>query len=144
MLTQKQVLDAVGAGRKSECMDERDYGRLISFLPVSDWKTLGLEPKEGIEHTPRPWTRENILEQLAKDVEFGFEKALNRRGISASLMYEVVRMWLWVLEDDLEKFKNYEQYGLPLFKAVAVKYGFTNEIGDDVGNEHKYSADCDD
>lgn len=35
----------------------------------------------------REWTRENILEQLKSDVEFGFEKALDQRGISASLMW---------------------------------------------------------
>lgn len=33
------------------------------------------------------WTRENILEQLKSDVEFGFEKALDQRGISASTWY---------------------------------------------------------
>jgi len=31
-------------------------------------------------------------------------------------------------------------YGLPLFKATAIKYGFPNPIGDDSGSERKY--DC--
>jgi hypothetical protein len=140
MLTQQQVLDTIKAGRNSDCLDGRDYARLTEFFPVSDWETLGFEPKEGIEHTPRPWTRESVLEQLAKDIDFGFEKALNRRGISSELMYEVVKMWMWVLEDELEKFDQYAQYGLPLFKAVAVKYGFPNVIGDDRGYEGKYAT----
>ena len=139
MLTQQQVLDVIKAGRNSECLDGRDYARLTEFFPVSDWEKLGFEPKEGIEYTPKPWTRESILEQLTKDVDFGFEKALNRRGISASMMYEVIKMWMWVLEDELEKFADYAHYGLPLFKAVAVKYGFHNMIGDDDGDESKYS-----
>jgi len=35
---------------------------------------------------------------------------------------------------------EYAQYGLPLFKATAVKYGFSNWIGDDTGSEDKYAA----
>jgi hypothetical protein len=68
---------------------------------------------------------------------------LDKRGISAGLMYEVVKMWMWVLEDDLQNHneEDYAQYGLPLLKAVAVKYEFKNEIGDDYGNEWKYSTE---
>ena len=86
----------------------------------------------------KPFTRENVLKQLEKDVAFGFEKALGKRGISSSFMYEVVKMWNWVLEEGLENFDNYPMYGLPLFKATAVKYGFDNPIGDDDGDEEEY------
>ena len=70
---------------------------------------------------------------MGRDVAFGFEKALDKRGISSGLMYSVVKMWLRVLEDELAKSDAYAQYGLPLFKAVAVKYGFPNPIGEDLG-----------
>jgi hypothetical protein len=50
-------------------------------------------------------------------------------------------MWNWILDEGLEDFDDYAQYGLPLFKATAVKYGFENPIGDDYGNEYKYSYD---
>lgn len=65
---------------------------------------------------------------------------MNKRGISAGLMYEVVSMWNWILEEGLENFDKYAQYGLPLFKATAEKYGFDNPIGSDKGNESKYAA----
>lgn len=146
MLTKDAVLKQASE-KGSQCIDGRDFGRLADFFQVSDWKALGIELKDGIDPTmipaPKEWTLENILKQMASDVAFGFEKALNRRGISSSLMYEVVKMWLWVLEDDLATMEDYAQYGLPLFKAVAVKYGFPNEIGDDNGDEFKYSADSD-
>jgi hypothetical protein len=32
-------------------------------------------------------------------------------------------------------------YGLPLFKATALKYGFNNPIGDDLGSEDKYNEE---
>ncbi len=56
-------------------------------------------------------------------------------------MYEVVKMWMYILEDDLQNFEDYAQYGLPLFKAVALKYGFENPIGEDKGDEDKYASD---
>ena len=63
----------------------------------------------------------DILEQLKSDVEFGFEKALDQRGISASLrgtkMESSSRRGLREL--------SWRElcYVLPLFKATAVKYG---------------------
>ena len=35
---------------------------------------------------------------------------------------------------------DYRFYGLPLFKATAVKYGWDNPIGEDSGRERKYDS----
>lgn len=140
MKTKEQVLDSF----QSDCLDGRDATRLASFFDVKDFKKLGLVLKEGVDekdHKPLPWTKEEILKFLEGDVAFGFEKALNKRGISSSLMYEVVKMWNWILEEGLEDFDDYPMYGLPLFKATALKYGFENPIGDDSGSESKYNED---
>lgn len=127
--------------------DDRFGKRLCSFLTVEQAKSIGFEfkPEYVATHKPRPWTRENILAQLKEDVDFGFYKALNKRGISSGMMFEVVSKWNKVLEEGLENFSedNYAQYGLPLFKATAVKYGFDNPIGNDTGSEYKYSAEAD-
>ena len=66
--------------------------------------------------------RKNIIEQLKEDVRFGWEKACEGRGLSANLMYEVVKTWCKVLENEYEDFDDYAPYGKPLFKAVAQKY----------------------
>ena len=127
---------------KSNTVDGRDLSRLGQFLSEEDLGHFGLELKDEYKgkHKPIPFTKENILKELEGDVEFAFEKALNQRGISASLMHDVVSMWNWILEDGLENFYDYAQYGLPLFKATAVKYGFDNPIGEDYGDEDKYSS----
>ena len=128
---------------KSETIDGRDLHRLAQFIPEKELKDFGIELKDEAvgtwEHIP--FTRENILKQLKEDVAFGFEKALDCRGISSSLMFEVVKMWNWILEEGLENWPddNYAMYGLPLFKATALKYGFPNPIGDDLGSEEKYN-----
>lgn len=128
-------------------LDDRFGVRLCSFLTVEQAETIGFrfKPEYATTHKPLPWTRENVLAQLKKDVEFGFEKALDKRGISSGLMFDVVSKWNKVLEEGLEDFSedNYAQYGLPLFKATAVKYGFDNPIGNDTGSEYKYSAEAD-
>lgn len=146
MLTKQQVLDAVMAGKESRCIDGRDYKRLVEFFNVNEMKHFGytIQDDAEVEYIPKPWTAADIIAQLQDDVAFGFEKALDRRGISSGLMYETVKMWLWILEDPLQSHDDYPMYGLQLFKAVAVKYGFENPIGDDTGSESKYNEEEDD
>src|SRR5882757_6177665 len=125
---------------KMKAVDGRDMNRLINFVPEPLLPTLDvtLKPEFVGKHEAISWTRENILTQLAKDVAFGFEKALDQRGISSDCMYTVVQMWNGMLENELAGFDDYAYYGLPLFKATAVLYGFPNPIGDDTGSEEKY------
>ena len=137
MKTLEQVLDTF----VSQCIDGRDAVRLSEFVPEADLGRIAVKLKDEYvgQHEAVPFTRENILTQLEKDVAFGFEKALDQRGISAGLMYEVVAMWNRILNEGLENFDTYAQYGLPLFKATAIKYGWPNPIGDDTGSENKYA-----
>lgn len=65
---------------------------------------------------------------------------------SASIVaYEyklLYQMWNYILEEGLEDWDedDYGFYGLPLFKATAVKYGWDNPIGEDSGRERKYDS----
>lgn len=142
-----KTLEEIVKEYKSQTLDGRDLSRLAQFVPFDMLSELGIEPIEEY-NTPEKWnelvkpfTRENVLKQLKEDVSFGFEKALNRRGISSSFMYECVRMWNIILEEGLEDFDSYAQYGLPLFRETAVKYGFDNPIGDMYGDEDIFSSD---
>lgn len=142
-----KTLQQVKEMYKSNTIDGRDLGRLAQFIPENELKDFGLQLNEEYigKHPNIDFTKENVLKQLEEDVDFGFNKALGQRGISASCMFEVVKMWNWILEEGLENYGdgNYAQYGLPLFKATAVKYGFDNPIGEDKGNERKYASGYD-
>ena len=136
MKTLEQVISAY----KSQTLDGRDLARLRLFVPNDQLHLLGLEHEGEGERKVLPFTRENVLAQLEKDVAFAFEKALDRRGISSSFMFDCVMMWNWVLEEGLEGWDsdNYAMYGLPLYKATALKYGFPDEIDGYEGNENRF------
>ena len=135
MISYEQLLEY-----KSQALTGRDVSRLIQFVKAEDLEKLGISLKEGAVWETLDLTHENVLAQLEKDLDFAFEKALDKRGISASEMYAVIKMWLFVLEDELKDFEYYAQYGLPLFKQVAVKFGFENQIGEDEGDEDEYAG----
>lgn len=112
-----------------ECLDKRDINRVAQFLTEEQLKEkFNIELKEEYKgkHVLVKFNRENVLKQLKEDVEFGWEKACDERGISSSLMFSCVRMWNWVLEEGLENWPedDYAPYGKPLFEATAEKYGF--------------------
>lgn len=138
-----KTLKQIESMYESQTIDGRDLHRLAQFIPQDKLSSFGLELNEGATHEPIDFTRENVLRQLEEDVAFGFEKALDQRGISSSLMFSCVKMWNWILEEGLEDWddNNYAQYGLPLFKATANKYGFVDEIDGFDGDEYKFSSD---
>lgn len=122
MKTLEYVLDKF----KSKCIDGRDAYRLATYTPEEKLKKIGISLKEEYVgmHETEQFTKDSIIKQLKRDVEFGWGKAVNQRGISSETMYEVVKMWNWILENDLEGFDDYGSYGKPLFIATAEKYGW--------------------
>ncbi len=141
MKTLQEVIE-----RDSNCMDGRDFARLGEFMTLEQLESIGLTPKKELKATwaPKAWKRETVLEQLTRDLGFAFEKALDKRGISADLMLEVVSMWVFALDDegirDFAFDDNYAQYGLPCLKAVALHYNLPNPLGDDAGTEEHYAS----
>mgnify|MGYP003322754489 CR=1 FL=1 len=127
-------------------LDDRFGSRLCDFLTEEQANKIGFainykQYPDAEWPEPKEWTRENILKQLEKDVNFGFTKALDQRGISSNLMFNVVLSWNKVLEEGLEDWdkNDYAYYGLPLFRKTAVKYGWENPIGENSGREEEYN-----
>ena len=116
-------------------LDDRFGSRFAQFLTKEEAAKLGIFTPDSIKSWDnskvKEWTEDNVIAQLRDDVAFGFEKALDQRGISARLMFDTVRSWNKVLENDLAGWdeSRYAQYGLPLLNATAVLYGFDNPTG---------------
>jgi len=128
-------------GQYCRAADNRDRKRLCEFLPIADWEKMGMRPVQSFEvdeFKPDELTRENVLARLENDLEQGFVTAFVKRTAAARLMNEVVKMWLWLLDDPLSELEPFDHFGLPLLIAAAKKYGFKNPCGDDAGSESKY------
>lgn len=103
-------------------LEDRFGARLCQFLEDENLAKVGFKSKGKREI--KAWTEENVLEQLKEDIKFGWEKACNQRGISASLMVDVVQKWCNVLENGLHYDPNYTDYGKEFLREVDCKYGW--------------------
>ena len=107
-------------------LEDRFGSRFVDFLTVEEMESIGFKLKDEYKKDwqPKEWNKENVIEQLKEDIQFGIEKAENERGISSSLMFEVVKSWLKVLEDEetLKYFDDYYDYGLNGFYPARDKY----------------------
>lgn len=123
MKSLEYVKEHIDGEIEKDILDTRFTKRFIDFLPATEWEKFGYKYTGKKEYVPKEWTEENILAQLRDDTEFAIEKALNHRGISASLMNAVLTSWCIVLENGLEN-TEYGWYGDELIKAVDKLYGF--------------------
>lgn len=78
--------------------------------------------------------------ETSKQIKIGIEEA-RRMWQVVSLLHRGGQ-FRHGLEEGLEDWDedDYGFYGLPLFKATAVKYGWDNPIGEDSGRERKYDS----
>lgn len=104
--------------------DRRFTKRFLDFVPTEEYEKYGFKHTGEEELIPKQWTEENILEQLKKDVEFGYEKAVNERGISSELMAMVVNAWCKVLQNGLNLDGDDGYYHIRQFTTVAKHYGW--------------------
>ena len=111
---------------KSKAIDNRDMERLAQYISEDRLGDMGvsLNPEYRGKHHAEDFTKENIIEDFKKDIAFGYDKAINQRGISSACMIECVKMWSWILEDGLEEkcSENYDDYGVEIFKMLAERY----------------------
>ena len=125
MKTLDYVKNHIGEFEEDYIFDRRFTKRFIDFLPVEEWEQFGFGYRGEDPYVPKEWTEENILAQLKRDVEFGYQKAINERGISSGLMCMVVRAWCKVLENGLElDDDNTGYYSINQFTSVAEHYGW--------------------
>ncbi len=123
MLSLDYVKEHIHEIEQDDFFDRRFTKRLLDFLPLEEFEKFGFDYIGTDEHVAKEWTEENILAQLRDDTEFAIEKATNHRGISASLMNEVLKAWCIVLENGLEN-TEYGWYGDTLIRNIDSKYGF--------------------
>lgn len=127
MKTLEYVKEHYDEFEKDRLLDSRWTKRFLAFLPTEEFEDYGYRYTGDVERTPIEWTEENILEQLKQDVEFGFEKCCDERGISSELMAMVVNSWCKILENGLNLEGDDGWYHRLQFTKVAEYYGWELE-----------------
>ncbi len=124
MLSLEYMKEHIKDIEQDKFLDTRWTTRMMQFMPYEEWEKYGFKASEDFDpstYKPKEWTEENLMEQLKEDVDFAIEKATNHRGISASLMNDVLISWCIVLENGLEN-TGYGWYGDKLIIALNEKY----------------------
>jgi hypothetical protein len=125
MKSLKYVKSHINEFEEDDFLDSRWTKRFLNFIPVSEWENYGFKCSGDPDKIAVvEWTEENVLAQLKQDVEFGYEKAMDERGISSELMAMVVNAWCKVLENDLDLDGNDGWYHVDQFTTVAEHYGW--------------------
>ena len=127
MKTLEYVKEHFAEFEEDNLFDRRFTKRFVDFLPTAEWENYGFEYIGEEEQKPKAWTEENILEELHRDAIFGYEKAVDERGISSELMAMVVNAWCKVLENGLNLDGYDGRYHIRQFEIVLDYYGWMDE-----------------
>ena len=139
MLSLEYIKEHIKDIEQDKFLDTRWTKRILDFLPYEEWEQYGFKPGKDFDpstYKPKEWTEENLMDQLKEDVDFAIDKATNHRGISASLMNDVLISWCIVLENGLEN-TPYGWYGDKLIKALNEKYNLGYNM-DEIFDEEFY------
>lgn len=107
---------------------------LVRYLSLAEAKAIDMVEAQATEEEWQSQiyhenTREVILGEMRNYMAtYGWDKALNHRGISASRTIDKMEAWIWLLGDNMfaEHLTNvpYTPYGGPQLKAICEQYGF--------------------
>ena len=128
MITLEYVKNHIDEFEEDDFLDRRWTKRFIDFIPTNEWERYGFKYTGEGKRKPKEWTEANIIEQLKEDVDFGFEKAVGERGISAELMAMVVNAWCKVLENGLNL--DGDVVDLIVVAFIKIKFIRKNSLGE--------------
>jgi hypothetical protein len=101
---------------------------LVPFLPFDIAKQFLVADAKAENWKPTPFDRETVLGEMRTYMaEYGWPKATEHRGLSASRTVDKMRAWSWLLGDDkaVELCDgDYAPYGAPILKALSDYFGF--------------------
>lgn len=108
-------------------------GDLIDYLPFSEAKPHLKEGVTAKQWQPQPSDRESVISQIKEYMPFAWEKANDRRGLSAGRSINHMQAWLWMLGEDAaaEALEDYSLYGKPQLRAICERYDIDWRAMDD-------------
>lgn len=123
MRTQEEIVAEIKRAAADELLPFTAEA-IIGYLDFEHAKEfLKLEAKAE-DWKQDPLTKEAVLGEMRTYMaEYGWDKALGHRGISANRTVTKMAAWTWLLGDEPIT-DPYPSYGVPILKALCERYGF--------------------
>jgi len=135
MPTSDEVLARIRE-RKPDDVFGFEWSEYVDFLEYEHAKEF-LKPEVTAEHwaeARKPLTRESVLAVMLEYMPFAWEKANDKRGLSASRSIMHYVAWTWLAGDHaLSEWLDteYEFYGKPQLVRICETYGWDAKQWDD-------------
>lgn len=104
---------------------------LGSYLPFHLADTLFPATYVEVEWTQLPRDRDSVVAQMLEYMPFAWEKANDRKSLSASRTMSHYSAWVWLAGDDLGELTEYEFYGKDNLVRICNHYGWDSSAWDD-------------
>lgn len=141
MRTQEEILERIKQV-SSEDIFGTQTSDLIQFLTYDNAKQfLSKEAAKLIEDGEKEWIPDtDPIAEIKSYMDFAWEKANNRRGLSAIRSLQHMKTWLWLAGEDAmsKSLDEYTHYGKPQLVKICEKYDIDWKALDDdrwVNNE---------
>jgi hypothetical protein len=131
--TDKEIIDRIKAIEEKDFLgfERTDLLCRLSFNAAKEFRKPNITESEWGEISPRD--RESILAEMLDYMPFAWEKANNKRGISAGRSMSHYSAWTWLIGDNdfFGDLQDYEFYGKDNLIRICEKYGWDHSQWDD-------------
>ena len=132
MRTTKEIIERVG-DELSEDLLGTQRSDLVVCLSYGAARPFLLETAKEDEWAPESRAPADVRERMRAYMEFAWDKANNRRGLSAGRSLDHMCSWLWLMgyTKASQRVRKYDHYGKPHLRAICEHFGWPWENWDD-------------
>lgn len=136
MRTDEEILERIEQIKGNDFLGTETF-ELICRLPFEKAKPYLREDATQSDWTQMSRDRETILKEMLEYMSFAWDKACNKRGISASRSMSHYAGWTWLIGDDFGDLQDYQFYGKDNLVRICEKYGWDHKQWDDGVRENE-------
>lgn len=132
MRTEDEIVERIRELRESDVFGFT-ISELVAYLPFERAREFLEKGATGEDWPNFPTDRDSVVKQMRDYMAFAWEKANNRRGISAWRSLAHMQAWLWMIgeESAAEALSDYDHYGKPQLRAICDHFGWDWRDWDD-------------
>ena len=119
MRTDQEILARAEAVKDHDWLGTQTW-ELVSRLPFDLAKSFLTDSAKEKDWPPAKRDADTIKAEMLDYMRFAWDKANNRRGISAGRSLDHMSAWLWLLGHDeaADAILDYDHYGKPWLRAI--------------------------